>query len=60
MEIAMNKEVILGLVRHLLTFGGGLLVTKGAVDAGTVEIIVGSVVTLVGAVWSVLQKKPKE
>lgn len=56
----MNKEVVLGLVRHLLTFGGGLLVTKGAVDAGTVEIIVGSVVTLVGAVWSVLQKKPKE
>lgn len=48
----MNKLAILGLVRHLLTFGGGFLVANGSVDNGTVQEIIGGVVTVLGALWS--------
>ena len=28
----MKKEQVLGVVRHVLTFGGGLLVARGLLD----------------------------
>lgn len=55
----MTKEQVLGIVRHVLTFGGGWLVTKGAIDEGLLVEIVGAVTTLAGAVWSVWAKKPQ-
>jgi hypothetical protein len=57
----MNKESILGVVRHLLTFSGGLLVTKGiGLDEQMMLEAVGSIITLIGIVWSVRQKAEKE
>jgi hypothetical protein len=53
----MSKEAILGVVRHILTFGGGLLVSKGAVDEATMLEGVGAIITLAGIVWSIRQKK---
>ena len=53
----MTIEAILGIVRHVLTFGGGLLVTKGYIDEGTLPTVVGAAVTLIGAVWSVIAKR---
>lgn len=53
----MSKEQLLGVVRHGLTFVGGLLVTKGLMDAGMVEEVMGAVITLVGSVWSIVAKK---
>lgn len=53
----MNKEQVLGLVRHVLTFVGGVYIAKGLVDEGTTSEIIGAVITLVGSVWSVLSKK---
>lgn len=53
----MTIEAILGIVRHVLTFGGGLLVTKGYIDEGTMTTVVGAAVTLIGAVWSVVAKR---
>jgi hypothetical protein len=50
----MNKEQVLGIVRHLLTFGGGYVVAKGYFDDATLQSVVGAVVTLAGAAWSVL------
>lgn len=55
----MNKEQILGIVRHALTFVGGLLVLKGWIDEGLVTEIVGGFISLLGTVWSVVTKKPK-
>ena len=50
-------EKILGLIRHLLTFGGGILVSKGLVeDAATVETLVGALVTVIGGAWSIYDK----
>lgn len=51
------KEQTLGLIRHALTFIGGILIAKGLVDDAMVQEILGGVMTLVGAAWSILSKK---
>jgi hypothetical protein len=53
----MKKEKILGIARHTLTFIGGILVTKGLFDASVWAEISGSVITLSGLIWSVIDKK---
>jgi hypothetical protein len=53
----MSKEQVLGIVRHGLTFLGGLLVTKGLMDSGMVEQVMGALMTVVGGLWSVFAKK---
>lgn len=53
----MNKTMVLALIRHLMTFGGGFLVTRGVLDAGTVEAVSGAVLTLVGVGLSFWDKK---
>jgi hypothetical protein len=53
----MSKERILGIVRHTLTFVGGILIMKGIVDESMVSEIIGGVMTLAGTVWSVFDKK---
>ena len=52
----LTKEQILGIVRHALTFVGGICVMKGLVDETTVTTIAGASVTLVGAIWSIIAK----
>jgi len=52
----MKREVILKIVRHTLTFVGGLLVMKGYISEETMLEIVGGVLTLVGGIWSVSKK----
>lgn len=53
----MTKDQVLGIVRHALTFVGGLLVTKGLIGEGVSEEIIGGVLSLVGLIWSVASKK---
>ncbi len=52
----LTKEQVLGLVRHTLTFIGGIVVMKGLIDEATVTEIIGGVVTLAGTIWSVIAK----
>jgi hypothetical protein len=52
-----SKERILGIIRHTLTFVGGIMVMKGLVDETTVTEIIGGVITLTGTIWSVIDKK---
>lgn len=53
----LTKEQVLGIVRHTLTFVGGIVVMKGLVDEATVTEIIGGVLTLTGTIWSVINKK---
>lgn len=53
----MNKEQILGVLRHVLTFAGGILVFRGVLDDALLQELVGGVITLTGTVWSVVSKK---
>jgi hypothetical protein len=52
----LTKEQVLGIVRHTLTFLGGIVVMKGLVDEATVTEIIGGVMTLTGTIWSVIDK----
>lgn len=52
----LTKEQILGIVRHGLTFIGGILITKGLIDESTLTEIIGGVITLTGTIWSVINK----
>ena len=53
----MNKEQVLGVLRHSLTFLGGLLMAQGLLDDAMVAELSGAIITLVGGLWSVLIKK---
>lgn len=55
----MTKEQVLGIVRHGLTFIGGILVLKGITTDATVLEVVGLTVTAIGSIWSVVSKDKK-
>lgn len=48
---------IFGVVRTLLAFGAGILVSKGVIDEATGTALVGAIVTIGTAVWSIVEKK---
>jgi hypothetical protein len=53
----MKQEMVLGIIRHALTFAGGVLVAKGLISENAMQELGGSVITLIGGIWSILQKK---
>lgn len=52
----LSKEQLLGLVRHALTFVGGLLIMNGLVSETMISELSGAILTLVGGIWSVVNK----
>lgn len=56
----LDVTVVTAIVRHFMTFVGGILVARGLFDAGMVESLTGAMVTISGVVWSVLNKKAPE
>lgn len=56
----MNREKIFGVLRHLLTFGGGYLVAKGYVPEGSIDDVVAAIITILGVVWSVSSPEKKK
>jgi hypothetical protein len=53
----VQKEQVMGLVRHGLTFIGGILVAKGLASEGQIMDMVGMLMTFVGTLWSVVSNK---
>jgi hypothetical protein len=53
----MKWEQMAGIVRHVLTFAGGYLVVGGYMGEADLATAVGAVVTIVGLVWSYVEKK---
>jgi len=56
----MNKEQVLGIVRHALTFIGGILLTKGIIDESALNEVIGGAITLTGTIWSIVEKNKAE
>jgi hypothetical protein len=54
----LSKVQVLGIVRHVLTFTGGILVAKGLINDSTMVELVGGIVTVVGMIWSIVSKAP--
>lgn len=51
----MNKEQVLGIIRHTLTFVGGIFVIKGMATEAMTEETIGAIMTAVGAIWSFIK-----
>lgn len=55
----MTSEEFGGVIRTVLAFGGGYFVSQGYIDNATMLAVVGALVTLATAGWSVWVKKRK-
>ena len=55
-KINLSKEQALGIIRHTLTFVGGLLVINGYITDAMSNEIMGGILALTGAIWSVVSK----
>ena len=53
----MLKPAILALIRQLLTIAGTALVARGLVQATDVEPVIGALLTIGSAIWSVADKR---
>ena len=53
----LSKEQVLGIVRHALTFIGGIVVMKGLTTDSVVQELIGASLTVFGGVWSIIVKK---
>jgi len=56
MKIKLTKDQVFGIIRHTMTFVGGILLAKGLVDEGFMAEVSGAILTLVGSIWSVVEK----
>ena len=57
-KLTKTQDTVLnGIVRHLLTAGGGALVTKGVLGEAELEMAIGAIITIAGVIWSALAKK---
>lgn len=53
----MNWDMLSGLIRHILTFAGGFIVARGWLDEATLNAVIGALITLGGALWSIFAKR---
>jgi len=54
----MLKPAIIGVARHLLTLGAGILIARGTISAADAEILTGAVIAIVGVGLSIYDKRP--
>lgn len=51
------NQIVLGLIRHILSVAGASLATQGYMTGEEVQTAVGAVVALLVTVWSVYSKR---
>lgn len=56
----MNAEFAALLARHALTALGAVFATKLDIDQPTLETVIGSLATVVGVSWSIIDKKTRK
>jgi len=53
----MNQEQIFGVIRHVFTAVGGIVIAQGYISDSMYTELSGAVLTLIGVVWSITAKK---
>ena len=54
------SEKLYDFIRTILTFLGGIFITKGYIDEETLMEVVGAIMTLIGVVWIYIKKNKDE
>ncbi len=49
----LSADAIISVLRHLLTFIGGIIVARGWIDAETATQIVGGMITVIGGLLAI-------
>ncbi len=55
----MTMDSVLGLVRHVLTFGAGYLVANNFIDDAAAQQAIAGLMALVAVVWSTIEKRKR-
>lgn len=53
----MNQEQLISIIRQLLLTVGGGLVTKGYLDDGTLQLVVGALMAVGAAGWALYTRR---
>jgi hypothetical protein len=53
----MSQEQIFGVIRHVFTAVGGIIIAKGYISDSMYTELTGAVLTLAGVIWSIDSKK---
>jgi hypothetical protein len=56
----IRKKELMGVVRHILTFIGGVVMMIGIGEGEVIGEMVGSAVALTGLVWSIIEKNKRD
>ena len=54
--MGLNKEQILSIIRQVLTATGAILITAGVMQDGMYTELLGTIMTLISGIWSVVDK----
>ena len=54
------SSMLMGIIRHVLTALGGGLVASGDLDPQSLEVAVGAGMTLIGLIWSLIEKRKRD
>lgn len=52
----ITTERMFSMIRHSLTFLGGILVSKGILTEVMLDELIGSILTLGGILWSIFRR----
>ena len=56
----MNKETVLGLIRHILTTAGGAwIAAKIGISGDEWQAAAGAIVVIIGVIWSAIDKRKR-
>jgi len=55
----MSSDQFYGIVRHVVSAAGGIVITMGTSNADTVNQLTGGVLALAAIVWSIFSKSRK-
>lgn len=53
----MNREQVFGIIRHALTFIGGIAIIKGISNEAIIDEAIGATMAAIGAIWSIIKNK---
>lgn len=59
-KLPFMNSIVLAFLRHILTFIGGAIVSKGLIDEATMIELVGAAISFISVAWMAVGKLKKQ